>query len=73
MLTARFFTVAFFEEWSQRESEPFLTATQQIVGAQGICRFLELLRIAAFEECIGTLLKIDAFDAHAVSQPMVSI
>ena len=29
--------------------------------------------MTAFEECIGTLLKIDAFGAHAVSQPMVLI
>jgi hypothetical protein len=29
--------------------------------------------MAAFEECIGTLLKIDAFGTHAVGQPMVLI
>jgi hypothetical protein len=29
--------------------------------------------MTAFEECIGTLLKIDAFGAHAVGQPMVLI
>jgi len=34
---------------------------------------LELLRMTAFEKCIGTLLKIDAFDPHPVSQPVVLI
>ena len=29
--------------------------------------------MTAFDKCIGTLLKIDAFGAHAVSQPMVLI
>jgi hypothetical protein len=29
--------------------------------------------MTAFEECIGTLLKIDAFGAHALGQPMVLI
>ncbi len=29
--------------------------------------------MAAFQEGIGTLLKIDAFGTHAVSQPMVLI
>jgi hypothetical protein len=29
--------------------------------------------MAAFKEGIGTLLKIDAFGTHAVSQPMVLI
>src|SRR5208283_1551954 len=72
VLTAGFLTFAFFEEWSET-GEPFLPATQQIVGGQGICQFLKLLRMAAFEERIGTLLKIDAFCAHPVGQPMVLI
>ena len=29
--------------------------------------------MTAFEECIGTLLKIDAFVMHALSQPVVLI
>ena len=29
--------------------------------------------MTAFEECIGTLLKIDAFGTHALSQPVVLI
>src|ERR1700757_5347469 len=41
--------------------------------SQGICQFLELLWMAACKERIGTLLKIDAFGTHAVSQPMVLI
>ena len=39
----------------------------------GICKFLELLWVAAMQECIGTLLKIDAFGVHQISQPMVLI
>jgi hypothetical protein len=50
-----------------------LSAAEQIVGGQGICQFLELAWMTAFEEGIGTLLKINAFDAQAVSQPMVLI
>src|SRR3984893_8775022 len=57
VLTARFLTFAFFEEWSQT-GKPFLPATQQVVGGQGICQFLKLVRMAAFEECIRALLKI---------------
>ena len=72
VLTAGFFTFAVFEEWSET-GEPFLTATQQIVGGQGICQFLKLLRMAAFEECIGALLKIDPFCAHPVGQPVMLI
>ena len=30
-------------------------------------QLLELVRMTAFEECIGTLLKIDAFGTHALS------
>jgi hypothetical protein len=29
--------------------------------------------MTASEECIGTLFKIDAFGAHAISQPVVLI
>ncbi len=29
--------------------------------------------MTASEECIGTLLKIDAFGAHALSQPVILI
>src|SRR5258705_13704840 len=43
------------------------------MGSQGIGQFLKLLRMTAFEERIGTLLKIDAFGAHAVGQPVVLI
>jgi hypothetical protein len=69
VLTARFFAFAFFEEWSQI-GEPFLPATQQVVGGQGIYQFLKLLRMAAFEECIRALLKIDPFGAHPVGHPV---
>src|SRR6202007_3108176 len=41
MLTAATVAFAFFEEWSQT-GQPFLPTTQQIVGGQGICQFLEL-------------------------------
>ena len=34
------------------------------MASQGIGQLLELVRMTAFEECIGTLLKIDAFGAH---------
>jgi len=50
-----------------------LATAEQIVRRQGIGQLLELLRMTAFEERIGTLLKIDAFGAHAVSQPVVLI
>ena len=50
-----------------------LPTAQQIVYGQGICQFLELLWVAAIEECIGTLFKIDAFGVHQISQPMVLI
>jgi hypothetical protein len=43
------------------------------MGSQGIGQFLKLLGMTAFEERIGTLLKIDAFGAHAVGQPVVLI
>ena len=72
MLTAAGFAFAFFEEGSQT-GQPFLPATGQIVGRQGICQLLKLLRMTAFEERIGTLLKIDPFGAHAVGQPVVLI
>jgi hypothetical protein len=50
-----------------------LSAAEQIVRAQGIGQLLELLWMSAAEERIGTLLKIDAFGAHALGQPMVLI
>ena len=72
MLTARFFAFAFLEERSQI-GQLFLPAAQQIMGSQGICKLLKFLRMTAFEECIGTLLKIDAFSKHALSQPVVLV
>ena len=60
MLAAGFLAFAVFEEWSQA-GQPFLSAAQQIVGGQGIGQFLKLLRMAAIQKCIGTLLKIDSF------------
>ena len=72
VLTAASFAFAFFEEGSQR-GQPFLAAAEQIVCSQGIGQFLKLLRMTAFEECIGTLFKIDAFGAHVVGQPVVLI
>jgi hypothetical protein len=72
MLTAATFAFAFFEEWSQT-GQPFLPTAEQIIGGQGICQFLELLRMTAFQKCIGTLLKIDAFYLHPVSQPVMLI
>ena len=50
-----------------------MSATEQIMGSQGICQLLELLRMSASEERIGAMLKIDALAAYAVSQPMVLI
>ena len=50
-----------------------MPAAEQILGSQGIGQFLKLLRMTASEERIGTLLKIDAFGTHAVSQPVVLI
>jgi hypothetical protein len=50
-----------------------LSALQQIVRRQGIGQLLELLWMSAPEEGIGALLKIDAFGAHALSQPVVLI
>jgi hypothetical protein len=47
-----------------------LPAAEQILGSQGIGQFLKLLRMTPSEERIGTLLKIDAFGAHALSQPV---
>src|SRR6516164_6490743 len=44
-----------------------------MVCSQGIGQLLELVRMTASEEGIGTLLKIDAFGTHALSQPMVLI
>jgi hypothetical protein len=56
-----------------KEANHFLAAAEQIVCSQGIGQFLKLLRMTAFEECIGTLLEIDAFGTHAISQPVVLI
>src|SRR5260370_8970154 len=70
VLAAATFAFAFFEERSQT-GQPFLPAAEQVVGAQAICELLELLWMTASEECIGTLLKIDAFGTHAFSQPVV--
>ena len=72
MLTAATFAFAFSEEWSQT-GQPFLSTAEQIIGGQGICQLLQLLRMTAFQKCIGTLLEINAFAAHPVSQPMVLI
>jgi hypothetical protein len=38
------------------------------MGSQRTGQFLELLRMTAFEECIGTLRKIDTFGAHSFRQ-----
>jgi hypothetical protein len=56
-----------------KQGQPFLPAAERIVCREGIGQFLKLLQMTAFKECIGTLLKIDAFGAHAVSQPVVLI
>jgi hypothetical protein len=40
-------------------------------GQSRSCQLLELSRIAAFQEGIGTLLKIDAFAQKALCQPVV--
>ena len=72
MLTARLLAFALFEKWGQI-GQPFLPAAQQIMGGQGICHLLELARMTAFEKGVGTLLKIDAFRAHRVRQPVVLI
>src|SRR4029077_9449729 len=66
------FTFALFEKWSQT-GEPFLAATQKIVCSQRIGQLLKLLRLTASQECVGTLLKIDGFFAHPISQPVVLI
>src|ERR1700761_2672055 len=66
------FTFALFEKWSQT-GEPFLSATQKIVCSQRIGQLLKLLRLTASQECVGTLLKIDGFFAHPISQPVVLI
>jgi len=50
-----------------------LPAADQIVCSQGIGQLPKLVRMTASEEDIGTLLKIDAFGAHALSQPVVLI
>jgi hypothetical protein len=42
-------------------------------GQSRICKLLKFLRMTAFEEGIRTLLKIDAFAARPVSQPVVLI
>ena len=47
-----------------KEANHFCPQLAQIVCSQGIGQFLKLLRMTAFEECIGTLLKIDAFGTH---------
>jgi hypothetical protein len=67
-------SVAFarFEKWRQI-SEPFLPATQKIVRSQRIGQLLKLLRLAAAEECVGTLLKIDRCFTHPVGQPVMLI
>jgi hypothetical protein len=38
-----------------------LSAAEEILGSQAICQLLELEWMTAFEECVGTLFKIDAF------------
>ena len=39
--------------------------------SQRIDQLLKLLRLTASQECVGTLLKIDGFFAHLISQPVV--
>jgi hypothetical protein len=63
---------ALFEKWSQT-GEPFLAATQKIVCSQRIGQLLKPLWLAASQECVGTLLKIDPFFAHPISQPVMLI
>jgi hypothetical protein len=72
VLAAATFAFALFEEPSQT-GQPFLPAAEEVMGSQGIGQLLELAWITAFEEGIGTLLKIDALVAYALSQPVVLI
>ncbi len=45
--------------------EPLLAALQQVLSSERVGEFLQACRIAALQECIGALLKIDALLPHA--------
>ncbi len=45
--------------------EPLLAALQQVLSSERVGELLQACRIAALQECIGALLKIDALLPHA--------
>jgi hypothetical protein len=53
--------------------QPFLCTGDQIIGREGIRKFLKGFRIAALQEGVGALLKADATLSHAQGQPVMLI
>jgi len=53
--------------------QPFLAALQQVLGGKRVGEFLQARRIAALQEGVGALLKIDTLFLHANRQPVVLV
>ena len=72
VLTACLFPFTVFEK-GRETGQPFLSAGQQIRGAERIGQPLKFLWIAAFQESIRTLLKINNFFFHTLGQPVMLV
>jgi hypothetical protein len=72
MLTPRVLALLIGEERGER-CQPFLTALQQVLRGERVGEFLQAGRIAALQEGVGALLKIDALFPHPNRQPVVLV
>src|SRR6266700_4065531 len=72
MLTTGLLTFFVGEEWSEG-GQPLLAALQQILCRERVGQFLQARRIAALQEGVAALLKIDALFLHPNRQPVVLV
>ena len=63
----------FGSEKGREAGQPFLGTGDQIVGGEGIGKFLQCLQIATLQEGVSALLKANAALPHAKSQPVMLI
>src|SRR5580693_8734591 len=60
-------------EKGREAGQPLLATSDQIVGGEGIGKFLQGLRIGTPQESVSALLKVDALLTHAQGQPVMLI
>jgi hypothetical protein len=53
--------------------KPFLAASQYVLRRKRMGEFLQARRIAALQECVGALLKIDSLFLHPNRQPVMLV